>query len=129
MIQQAERAYPLECCGLLIGLDGEERRIVEARACQNTAPNKAQARYKINPLTILETERGLAGSEKVLLGIYHSHPDYPASPSKLDFDGAWPWYSYLVLSVRNSRFEEVHAWRLAPDLSEFRREELKILAE
>ncbi len=126
MIEHAEATYPSECCGLLIGLNREERRVLEVRQSQNVAPNKDRTRYKIDPIIILKTERELAGSEKVILGIYHSHPDYPASPSRVDFDGAWPWYSYLVLSVSNGRFEEVLAWRLEPRLSEFRREELKV---
>ncbi len=126
---QAESTYPSECCGLLIGVEGEERRVVEARPCLNATSTGAGLRYKIDPLVLLRTERELAGSEKVVLGIYHSHPDYPASPSKIDFDGAWPWYSYLVLSVKHGRFEEALAWRLAPNLTEFRSEELKILGD
>ncbi len=125
---QAESAYPAECCGLLIGLEGEERRVLEARPCPNETSQGPGLRYRINPSVLMETERELLGSEKIILGIYHSHPDYSAAPSKIDFDGAWPWYSYLVLSVRNGRFEEMLAWRLAPDLSEFRKEELKVSA-
>lgn len=127
LTDQAESTYPTECCGLLIGLDAEERRVVEARPCVNASSENSGLRYKIDPFVLMETERELAGSEKVVLGIYHSHPDYPASPSRIDFDSAWPWYSYLVLSVKHGRFEEALAWRLAPNLSEFRSEELKVL--
>jgi proteasome lid subunit RPN8/RPN11 len=126
MIEHAEKTYPSECCGLLIGLDGEERRVVESRPCQNASLNKAHARYKINPLTILETEKELAGTEKVIIGIYHSHPDYPASPSKIDFRYAWPWYSYLIVSVKRGRFEEATSWRLAADMNRFRKEEWRV---
>jgi proteasome lid subunit RPN8/RPN11 len=126
MIEHAEVTYPSECCGLLIGLDGAERRIMEARPCQNATPDKAQARYKINPLTILETEKELAGTEKVILGIYHSHPDYPASPSKIDFRHAWPWYSYMIVSLKRGRFEEAASWRLAPDMNGFQREDWRV---
>ena len=125
--QQAESAYPTECCGLLIGLDGNERRVEEARPCLNAAPDMARVRYKIHPLALLETEKELLGSERMILGIYHSHPDYPTSPSQIDFEHAWPWYSYLILSVKRGHLEEAASWRLASDMSEFRREELRVL--
>ena len=127
MIQHAESTYPSECCGLIIGTDGINRVASEARPCQNEASETPSIRYKIPPQALMEMERSLAGTDKSILGIYHSHPDYPAQPSGFDFDHAWPWYTYLVLSVRKSRFEEALAWRLAPDLSKFQREELKIV--
>ena len=43
-------------------------------------------------------ERGLD-----LLGWYHSHPDHPARPSEFDREHAWPWYSYVIVSVRERR--------------------------
>ncbi len=126
MVQHAESTYPAECCGLLIGADGIDRVASEARRCQNAASEAPSTRYKIPPQTLLETERSLAGSDKIVLGIYHSHPDHQAQPSSFDYDHAWPWYTYLVLSVKNGRFEEALAWRLAPDLSKFQKEELRV---
>ena len=126
MIEHSEITYPSECCGLLIGLEGEERLVLEARACQNFFPDKAKARYTINPITILETEKELAGTKKMILGIYHSHPDYPASPSKIDFQHAWPWYSYLIVSVKHGHFEDAASWRLAPDMNGFRKEDWRL---
>ncbi len=126
MINHSESTYPSECCGLLIGTDGVDRVASQARPCQNAASEMPSIRYKIPPQTLLETERSLAGSDKIVLGIYHSHPNHLAQPSTFDFDHAWPWYTYLVLSVRNGRYEKALAWRLAPDLSKFQREELRV---
>ncbi len=126
MVEQAELSYPTEGCGLLIGVERGDRSVEEARPCLNAAPDTARTHYKIHPMTLMETERELYGSNRVILGIYHSHPDYPANPSKLDLEHAWPWYSYLILSVQYGHYKEAASWRLSSDLSEFRREELKI---
>lgn len=127
MIKHAESTYPSECCGLLIGIEGTDRVTSEARPCLNAASDMTGTRYKIPPLTLLETEKELSGSRRIILGIYHSHPDHPAQPSSYDLDHAWPWYTYLVLSVKRGCFEEAQAWRLASDLSKFRSEDLKIV--
>ncbi len=127
MIGLASSAYPIECCGLLIGFEVETKRTVrEARPCLNEAPKDLRVRYKINPRTLLETEREIADSGKIILGIYHSHPDYSAHPSKYDLAHAWPWYSYLILSVDHGHFVEASSWRLTNDLSKFREEEWRV---
>ncbi len=127
IVTQSESSYPTECCGLLIGLEGSERKVQEARPCLNAASEEARIRYKIDPRTLIEAERELVNSGKLILGIYHSHPDYPAHPSKFDLDHAWPWYSYLVLSVKRGHFIEAASWRLSKNLTDFQSEELKIL--
>ena len=42
-----------------------------------------------------------------LLGFYHSHPDHPARPSQYDLDHAWPFFSYVIVSVREGVPEEM----------------------
>ncbi len=127
MIEHAESTYPSECCGLLIGRDGIERVASEARPCQNAASETPGIRYKIPPRTLLETEEELAGTDKIVLGIYHSHPDHQAQPSSFDLDHAWPWYTYLILSFKSRQFQEIQGWRFSPKLSVFEKEELKVL--
>ena len=61
-----------------------------------------------------------------LIGIYHSHPDAPARPSQFDLEHAWPWYTYIVLSVQNGVPEDVSAWVLSEDRSNFRKDDLRI---
>jgi proteasome lid subunit RPN8/RPN11 len=50
-----------------------------------------------------------------LIGWYHSHPDAPARPSEFDREHAWPWYSYIILSVQSGRPCEMNSWRLHDD--------------
>jgi proteasome lid subunit RPN8/RPN11 len=59
-----------------------------------------------------------------LLGFYHSHPDHPARPSQYDLDHAWPFFSYIIVSVREGKPELMTSWRLKDDRSAFDPEEL-----
>jgi len=61
-----------------------------------------------------------------LLGFYHSHPDHPARPSQYDLDHAWPFFSYIIVSVRDGVSEDMTSWRLREDRSAFDPEELHV---
>ena len=50
-----------------------------------------------------------------LIGWYHSHPDAPARPSEFDREHAWPWYSYIIVSVQSGMPREMNSWRLQDD--------------
>ena len=54
-----------------------------------------------------------------VVGFYHSHPDDAAVPSRYDLDHAWPFYSYLIVSVEAGRIADARSWRLADDRSQF----------
>jgi len=60
-----------------------------------------------------------------VVGFFHSHPDHPASPSAFDLEHAWPYYSYLIVSVGRGRVADARAWRLATDRSRFEPETLE----
>ena len=51
-----------------------------------------------------------------LIGIYHSHPDCDAYFSKTDLKNSCPWYSFVVLSIKNGKFD--HANSCLPDLDQ-----------
>jgi proteasome lid subunit RPN8/RPN11 len=61
-----------------------------------------------------------------LIGWYHSHPDHPARPSEYDREHAWPWYSYIIVSVQNGNPRDMTSWRLQDDRSAFVPEEVEI---
>jgi proteasome lid subunit RPN8/RPN11 len=75
-----------------------------------------------NDYRAAERRAGERGAE--LLGFYHSHPDHPAKPSQYDLDHAWPFFSYVIVSVRNGVSEDMTSWRLREDRSAFDREDL-----
>jgi proteasome lid subunit RPN8/RPN11 len=113
--------YPDECCGALIGRDGA---IAEAYALPNTTEEGPRRRFLVRPADYRAAEARAAAAGRELLGFYHSHPDHPARPSQYDLDHAWPFFSYVIVSVRDGEPGDVRSWRLRDDRSQFDEESL-----
>jgi proteasome lid subunit RPN8/RPN11 len=120
MRAHGEEMFPHECCGFMLGaaVDGEQR-IVEVRAQANERTESRENRFVISPGQFRDAEKRARAAGLLLVGIYHSHPDSPARPSEYDRDHAWPWFSYLIVSVRGGKAAETNAWRLRDDRSGF----------
>ena len=117
--------YPDECCGFLIAaspeVDGSDARTIEAvERAGNEFEGERRRRFLIRPEELRDLERRLEGSGHSVVGFYHSHPDHPARPSQFDQEHAWPWYTYLVMSVTASGAPAVGAFELEPDTATFR---------
>ncbi len=124
------RAYPEEGCGVLLGRDrGGVRDVEQVIALENQRPDSRQSRYVIAPEQFLEAERRAREAGLDVIGFFHSHPDHPAEPSAFDLEHAWPYYAYLIASVRNREVREMRSWRLADDRSRFDPEDLIVAAE
>jgi len=128
----AEREYPRECCGLLVGRveDGGRRRVVvETRAVENTFAEEGERhhRMRIEPLDYARAERLYAARGLGVVGNYHSHPDHPAVPSQYDLEhlAPWPTMSYVVVSVKGGKAAELRSWELSEDRSRFDEEEVE----
>jgi proteasome lid subunit RPN8/RPN11 len=114
-------AYPHECCGALIGRDGV---VIEAFALPNTTEEGPRRRFLVRPSDYRDAERRASALGAELVGFYHSHPDHPARPSQYDLDHAWPFFSYVIVSVREGTPGNMTSWRLRDDRSAFDEEEL-----
>lgn len=120
--------FPHECCGFLLGEAAAERKDVRlvVRA-ENAREQEAQSnRFLITPQVFLAVERTARDRALSVLGFYHSHPNAPARPSAYDLEYAWPWYSYLVVSVGPEGAREVTSWVMEDDRSGFGREEIAV---
>ena len=127
ILNHARSAYPEECCGFLLGSDSIMRMINGALPVQNASNESPKNRYNIQPEELVRADEEARKLRLELIGIYHSHPDAPARPSSIDLEHAWPWYTYLALSVLGGEPREVTAWFLNEDRSRFDREDLKIV--
>ena len=117
---QAEREYPKECCGFVIGDDhSEEVRPIENIQDQKHAadpqafPRDARTAYLMEPRQHLAVLRELDDRGLALRLVYHSHPDHDAYFSDTDrrqacsFSSDSPDYpdtGYLVVSIKQGRF-------------------------
>lgn len=125
-----EKTFPEECCGVLLGkVEGGISVIDEARVLRNTNAGSRNTRYNIDPLDLIKLEDELEDTDRIMLGIYHSHPNHPAKPSKFDLDHAWPNLSYMVLSVQDGNSDLLTSWRLNSDIKGFDEEEIHIVEE
>ena len=97
--RRARRAYPAECCGLLLGEAGPGgARVVAALPARNLDPAPGRG-YFIDPRALLRGHLAARRHRLEVLGYYHSHPDAPPAPSRRDVREALPHASYLIVAV------------------------------
>jgi proteasome lid subunit RPN8/RPN11 len=116
-----QETYPNECCGALIGRDGV---VSETLALPNMTDEGPRTRFRVTPDDYRAAEKRADEAGAELLGFYHSHPDHPARPSQYDLDHAWPFFSYVIVSVRQGVSGDMTSWRLREDRSVFDQEDL-----
>ena len=98
----ARKAYPEECCGVMLGFADEKGKVVRrAQPLRNVASAGRGSRYELHNPDLLRAQRDARGLGMSLIGIYHSHPDRGADFSASDLEASCPWLSYLILSVRD----------------------------
>ncbi len=114
LIRRAVAGYPHEVCGLLIGKGTAAgvlvERITEAR---NLRTDRLADRYVLDPDDFLAADSAARREGLEVVGIWHTHPDHPPTPSQTDLEAAWEGYSYVILSVRRGDVADIRSWRLA----------------
>lgn len=97
----AFREYPLECCGVLLGLrEAGSRRVYRTVPAQNRAgASQRNTHFRIDPLELVRIENLALEKGWEIVGFYHSHPDREALPSDEDAAHMIAGYSYLILSM------------------------------
>jgi len=133
--QHGAQTYPHECCGALLGRDDADgdvgvqfpmREIVALFPLTNRREDSPHNRFSVTAEDVRDAEKAAREKKLEVVGWYHSHPDHPARPSQYDREHAWPWYSYVIVSVANGEPLEMTSWRLSDDRSEYACEEIAI---
>jgi len=125
--QHGRQTYPEECCGVLIGkVDGDEKIVEDAVAIDNSRQDERYRRFLITPEDYISAEKEARQRNLDMLGFYHSHPDHPARPSQYDFDHAWPWFSYVIVSVEKGEPSTIRSWVLDGERTTFLEENVEI---
>ena len=101
MVLAAKKAYPNECCGILVGKKSEQSEIevTEIREAENHFQGQKTVHFQIDPLYLYHVEQELDPRGLEIVGIYHSHPDCPAILSKEDEKYMVPGLEYVIMSV------------------------------
>lgn len=130
--------YPHECCGALLGRDAtlpsdsDPEKLVPSREIFGLYPlvnrreDSPRNRFSVTADDVLAAEKDARQRNLDVVGWYHSHPDHPAQPSLFDRDHAWPWYSYIIVSVHSAVPQDMTSWRLNDDREEFSPELIEI---
>lgn len=143
IVAQAEREFPFECCGLIIGDSAtEEVRPIANIQNQKHAENPtdfvrdARTAFLMDPKAHLAVMNEIDRRKLALTAVYHSHPDHDAYFSPTDraqactFDPAEPDYPgtiYIVLSVKSGRFARAAAFAWDAQRKDFAETELQIV--
>lgn len=113
MYQDALQSFPDECCGFFFGKEiGEERIITNIVIVNNSKEGDKKRRFEISPKDYLNAERFADENNLQLLGVYHSHPNHPAIPSEHDRIAAVPYFSYIIISVKENEIADIRSWQL-----------------
>jgi [CysO sulfur-carrier protein]-S-L-cysteine hydrolase len=126
IVAEAERAFPFECCGFIIGDSSVEevrpisniqnRKHVEA---PDAFPRDARTAFLMEPREHLAVMREIDQRRLALKAVYHSHPDHDAYFSATDraqacsFEPEEPDYPdtvYIVISVLEGKFARAAAF-------------------
>lgn len=125
MVLHAERTYPNECCGAMLGhMKGEDKLVTEAVPLENAYAGEQGARYELRPEALLEADKAARNRGLDLIGIFHSHPDCEAYFSETDLKNSCPWYSFVVLSIQAGTFNHANSFRPEIDQTKAEKEEL-----
>jgi proteasome lid subunit RPN8/RPN11 len=117
--------YPYECCGAILGADAENSREVRGlHKLVNRRDDSPRNRFSVTSDDVRDADRAAQQSGLEVIGWYHSHPDHPALPSEYDREHAWPWYSYIIVSVMNGIPGKIASWRLTDDRLRFESEKI-----
>jgi proteasome lid subunit RPN8/RPN11 len=130
--------FPHECCGALLGRDsaavgsgnsqesGTPREVLDLFPMVNRRDDSPRNRFAVTPDDVRDAEKAARQHGLEVVGWYHSHPDHPARPSQFDREHAWPWYSYIIVSVMSGAPAEMTSWRLNDDRQDYSAERIEI---
>lgn len=122
--------YPHECCGALLGRDGNSgREVLDLLPLANRRNDSPRNRFEVTPEDVRLAEKTASERQIELIGWYHSHPDAPARPSEFDREHAWPWYSYIIVSVQQGQPRDTTSWRLHDDRAAYDSEKIETLPQ
>lgn len=125
MVSHAQKTYPNECCGAMIGaIDGSDKIVRVAVPLANAFTGEQGQRYELRQEDLLRADSEARQRGMDLIGIFHSHPDCEAYFSKTDLENSCPWYSFVVLSIQKGEFDHANSFLPDPDQTKADQEEL-----
>jgi proteasome lid subunit RPN8/RPN11 len=108
MIEHARREDPLECCGILGGMNETAQKSFEIRNLKSSS-----AQFVMDPQEQLNAFEEMEKSSMKVVGIYHSHPQTIPFPSEMDVQGTLdPDMPSIIISLKEKDEPMVKAFRI-----------------
>lgn len=102
MIAAAIDGYPLEACGLLGGVPGNQR--IDAFVAAHNTDQSAKT-YSVGPAGFADADAAFGPLGLDIIGVMHSHTHTDAYPSPTDIDKAdnpmLEGWKYIIVSLRD----------------------------
>lgn len=107
---EAERAYPQECCGILVGREEDGVHLVEDVVPSINLSDTPQKTFEVDMALRLRLHKELRDTGLGVIGHYHSHPEGQAEPSARDRERAWEEdMVWLIVAVKSGEAVDVGA--------------------
>ena len=128
---EAERRYPKESCGIILGTLVEgERTVTMTVPCENKPRDSQGNRYHIDPGQLVAALKLARSRSETIIGFYHSQPDHPTNYSTTDLaDAHWFGCSYVITSVERGHAATTDSYMLMgpEEQKKFQREEIEVI--
>jgi len=109
----AEKAYPNEGCGLMLGPLQKESHVHQIVLLHNTLLDEGRGRFNFSfsPKEFMDAQMAAEKLNLDVVGIFHTHPDHPPRPSPTDESQPMlaGWIN-VIASVVGAHFKEAKAW-------------------
>ncbi|HKX11901.1 MAG TPA: Mov34/MPN/PAD-1 family protein [bacterium] len=142
MIVRAEKEYPNEACGIVIGPKGIQKAIgvFPIRNIQDELheqdsqryPRQAKTAYQMEPKEVKIVEKEAASKDFEIKLFYHSHPDHGVYFSEEDRAIACPWgepsypeVGHVVISVEQGKAAAASEFFWNPEKKDFEERKLR----
>jgi len=110
----AKEIYPHECCGFLLGSFDDGGLVHQVKPATNQNQDRTD-RFVISGEEFAQTQFAADEAGLDIIGIYHSHPDWPPIPSQTDMESAWEEVYYLITSIHEGMPLNTNIWRLTDE--------------
>lgn len=108
------QCWPEEACALLVGhkINGNEDNVTRVVLAKNVAVDRLRF-FEIDPAVRIRLEKELRENESdSIVGVFHSHPNGPASPSisdeKMVIERQFYW---LIAAAEKGELVELNAYK------------------
>ncbi len=108
IVDHAKREWPLECCGILGGMDKTVQKSFEL---QNT--EESPVLYSMSPQEQMKAFEEMEKESMKMVAIYHSHPHTIPFPSETDVKLTfYPDVSSIIISLKEEKNPVVKAFQV-----------------